>query len=296
MKRFEPVVDDVTISASFHSADYPVADNPVLIALSGGTYTSDYFCIAGSDSGSFVDIATRNGFSVLRINRPGYGGSDSLSDDENTFAHQAELIDAAITAVIDDVDLASAVIVGHSIGGIVGLELAARQPDWPLIGIAVAGMGARIPRGGAAEQLGALPLSGVVDLPYPDREQLWYGPAGSVSDDVIMAARASFAPAPMIELKSAPQWASQRLAEVAASVAVPVHHRLGQFDALWDTSPEAREHFVSNFNQGQSVSSELLPGVGHCVDHHVLGAALHYQQLAFAHQCAHQHVEARSAR
>lgn len=285
MKQLSSVVDGATISAFFHPAPDPAVGNPLLVALHGGTYTSEYFCIAGSSHGSFVDIANRNGFAVLRVDRPGYGASDLLPEDQNTFARQAELLDAAIATMVSDVDAATSVLVGHSIGGMIALEIAARQPDWGLVGVAVSGMGARIPAGGAAEQLAAIPLSGVVDLPVAEREPLWYGPGASVSEDAVIAARSSFAPAPMVELKAAPQWAATRLDDVVAAITVPVHHTLAQYDSLWDTTPQARELFLSKFGPGQQVSSEIMPGVGHCLDHHVHGAALHYRQLAFAHQC-----------
>ena len=280
------VVDGLTVSATLHSPSHPVPTMPCLVALHGGTYTSAYFFVAGSGAGSFVDLARRNGFSVLCIDRPGYGSSDLLPEEDNTFARQAELLDQAIAAMLDD--NATAILVGHSIGGMISLEIAARQPKWNLIGVAVSGMGARIPAGGAAEQLAALPLSGVVDLPIADREQLWYGPPSSVSDDAVAAARTAFSPAPMVELKAAPAWAEHRLDPVAAAITVPIHHTLGEFDALWDTSAEARELFLSKFSPTLPVRSEFLLGVGHSLDHHLLGATLHYQQLAFGHQCVHQ--------
>jgi pimeloyl-ACP methyl ester carboxylesterase len=285
MHRLSTVVDGQVITATLHTAAQPSPGDPILVALHGGTYTSEYFCVAGSPAGSFVDIATRNGFSVLRVDRPGYGASDPLPEDKNTFVRQAELLDGAISGMLHDSAAGSAVLVGHSIGGIVALEIAARQPEWRLIGVAVSGMGAAIPAGGAAEQLGALPLSGVVDLPVEEREQLWYGPAAGVSEEAVVAARSSFAPAPMVELKSAPKWAAQRLDEAASAITVPVHHVLAEFDALWDASPGARELFLAKFSPTLPVHSEIMPGVGHCIDHHLLGAAMHYQQLAFAHQC-----------
>jgi pimeloyl-ACP methyl ester carboxylesterase len=285
MQNLRTTVDGYTVAATLHHAGTPHLGSPLLVALPGGTFTSEYFCIAGSPTGSFVDIATRNGFSVLRMDRPGYGASDLLPEDENTFVRQAELLDSAISCMLDDCAADTVVLVGHSIGGIVALEIAARQPHWRLTGVAISGMGAAIPAGGAAEQLGALPFSGVVDLPLEEREPLWYGPASSVSADAVVSARASFAPAPMIELKSAPKWAAQRLDETALAITVPVHHTLAEFDALWDASPRARDLFLAKFSPTLPVHSEIMAGVGHCIDHHLLGAAMHYNQLAFAHQC-----------
>ncbi len=70
MQQLSAVVDGQAVSGFLHSPAKSSANNPVLIALHGGTYTGEYFCIAGGPDGSFVDIAIRNGFSVLRIDRP----------------------------------------------------------------------------------------------------------------------------------------------------------------------------------------------------------------------------------
>lgn len=274
------------VSAFLHESPVPEAGLPLLVTLHGGTYTSAYFSVAGSAAGSFVDIAGRNGFHALAVDRPGYGGSDLLPEAENTFARQAELLDAAIAELLPATPGREVVLVGHSIGGMTALEIAARRPAWPLIGAAVSGMGGRIRAGGPAEALGALPMEGVVDLPIPAREQLWYGPAGSVTEEAVLAARASFAPTPMVELTFAPTWATRRLAEVAAAVGVPVHHCLAEFDALWDSSPEARDLFLAAFDPALRVDSQIVAGAGHCLDHHLVGAAVHLRQLAFARDCA----------
>jgi len=34
------------------------------------------------------------------------------------------------------------------------------------------------------------------------------------------------------------------------------------------------------------VDATVMPGVGHSIDHHAAGHALHLRQLAFAHECA----------
>jgi hypothetical protein len=90
----------------------------------------------------------------------------------------------------------------------------------------------------------------------------------------------------MVELKAAPKWAAQRLTEAASAITVPVHHTLAEFDSLWDSSSAARNLFLAKFSPTLPVHSEIMPGVGHCIDHHLLGATMHYHQLAFAHDCA----------
>ncbi|MCB8913909.1 alpha/beta fold hydrolase [Rhodococcus rhodochrous] len=287
MHALSTVVHNHILAGQLYPADHRNSQAPLLVALHGGLYTGRYFNVPGSAAGSFAEIANRNGFDLITIDRPGYGDSTLLDEEENTFARQAELLDGAIENLVSSRnESAGVVLVGHSIGGMIGLEIAARQPGWNLIGISVTGMGARIPAHGAAEELGALPLSGVVDVPISEREKLWYGPEGSYTAAAVEAARHSYAPAPMVELTAAPTWAAARLAVVARAVDVPVHHALAEFDALWDSSADARDLFLSSFSDNLWIESEIVPGVGHCLDHHLSGAALHLRQLAFALECA----------
>ncbi|MGC2652179.1 MAG: alpha/beta hydrolase [Mycobacterium sp.] len=289
MHNLTAKVGGTLVAGRLHPASRPVSGAPLIVTLHGGLFTGRYFEVAGSDAGSFVDIASRNGFGVLVIDRPGYGESGQPSADyDYAFPEQARVIDAAIAELAAQCDDPQILLIGHSVGGMISFEIAARQPSWNLVGLSTTGMGARIPRGGAAEQLGTLPLSGVVDLPIAEREKLWYGPEHTYTAAGVAAARTSYAPAPMTELTAAPKWASSRLDSVAAHIAVPIYHALAEFDALWDGSPDARRLFLSKFNATQRVNSEIIEGVGHSIDHHLIGAAIHYKQLAFAHACVCQ--------
>lgn len=277
----------VDIATAYHPPVTTDLDVPLLVALHGGTYTSAYFEVAGGALGSFLDIASRNGFPVLSIDRPGYGDSTLLPEEENTFARQAEILDDVIAQAVDRWPSRAVVLVAHSIGGMIGLEIAARHPSWPLVGVATSGNGARIPSGGAAEALGSLPLSGVVDLPVAERDGVMFGPAGTFTEQAREAAHSSYAPTPFVELVLAPRWATERLTEVAAQVQVPVHTVLAEHDALWDSSPEALADYAGRF--GVPVVASMAPGTGHSIDHHVVASSLHLQQLAFAYACLVSH-------
>ena len=109
-----------------------------------------------------------------------------------------------------------------------------------------------------------------------------FGPAGSFSEEAAIQARSSYAPTPFVELVRAPLWARERLEVVAPEVRVPVHHGLAEYDALWDTSAEAREAFIAAFAEGVRVESTIVQGVGHSIDHHLLGVVVQLRQLAFA--------------
>lgn len=279
-------VEGTKIAFAIHRAPQAGSDLPLLAALHGGTYTSEYFNVAGSPAGSFVQVANRNGFNVVTIDRPGYGTSGHLSDQDNTFERQAEILDGAIGQILPRTGATTVVLVGHSIGGMIGLELAARPPSWRLIGISATGCGAIIPGGGAADTLAGLPLSGVVDLPQANRDLVMFGPPGSYSAEGLEAAHGSYAPVPAKELSNAPAWPRERLAKIAPKIRVPVHNALAEFDALWDSSPKALATFVQMFPDNPRVEAHLVRGAGHSIDHHSAGIVVHLRQLAFAHECA----------
>ncbi|GAA3226476.1 alpha/beta hydrolase family protein [Actinocorallia longicatena] len=277
--------DGVPVATHYRQPAFEAEGTPLLVGLHGGTYTSAYFDVPGGPLGSFADIAARNGFAFLAVDRPGYGGSGELAEEDNHFHRQAEILDAVIGRRVAELGAESVILVGHSIGGMIALEVAARRPLWPLDGVSVTGMGARIPAGGASEQLAAIPVSGIIDLPVPERDAVMFGPEGTFTEAAREAAHGSYAPTPMIELKRAPLWARERLSKVASQVEVPVHNELAEHDALWDTSPAALADFVEYFADGPGATAAIAPSVGHSLDHHLLGAALHLRQLAFAHTC-----------
>lgn len=283
------VIDGVRIAAQTHDPAAELPGSPLLVTLHGGGYTGGYFAVAGTPAGSFLDVAARNGLRVFTVDRPGYGGSGALPDEDNTFARHAELIDGLVGQLVNEAEGTPAVVlIGHSIGGIIALEVAARGPAWGLAGVSATGVGARLAASGLAGELGALAAGGMVDIPLAHREQGLFGPEGSYTRSARTAARASYAPAPAVELFNASVWPGGRLAGIAARIRVPVQNMVAEFDSTWDSSAAARAEFVARFDPSVQVSSSAVPGAGHSLDHHLAGTEVHLAQLAFALQCARQ--------
>ncbi|KAB8159445.1 alpha/beta fold hydrolase [Streptomyces sp. 3MP-14] len=259
---------------------------PLIVALHGGTFTSRYFDVAGSPEGSFLDVAVAHGHRVVAFDRPGYGGSTALESEANTFDRHAELLGEAAALAAERYAADGVFLVGHSIGGMIALMIAAGEPRWPLVGVSATGMGAVIPEGGAADALGSLPPDLTVDLPYEERDKVMFGPPGSYRDEALAQAHDSYAPVPVRELVQAPAWPRERLAAIAPRVRVPVHNALAEHDALWSSGRENVERFAALLTAAPFVEAGVARGTGHCIDHHTLGHALHLRQLAFAEECA----------
>ena len=258
---------------------------PLIAALHGGTYTARYFDVAGSPQGTFMDLAAAGGYPVVSFDRPGYGASPALDPADNTFDRHAQLLAEVIAQAAERFSADSVFLVGHSIGGMIALMIAAGKMDFRLTGLSVTGMGAVIRPGGPAQALASLPPDETVDLPYDQRDQVMFGPDFTRSAEAVQAAHGSYAPVPVRELIQAPQWPDDHLPGLAPRVKVPVHNALAEFDALWDSSPANVEQFAKLLTAAPYVDAGIARATGHSIDHHTLGHALHLRQLAFAEEC-----------
>ena len=258
---------------------------PLIAALHGGTYTARYYDVAGSAQGSFMDLAAAAGYPVLCFDRPGYGASPALAPAENTFDRHAYLLAHAIGQAAERFGADGVFLTGHSIGGMIALMIVAGDRDFRLTGLSVTGMGAVIRAGGPAHALASLPPDETVDLPYDQRDQVMFGPAGTWTADAVAAAHGSYALTPVRELIQAPQWPDEHLPGLAPRITVPVHNALAEFDALWDSTAANVEQFAKQLTAAPFVDASIARATGHSIDHHILGHALHLRQLAFAEEC-----------
>lgn len=262
----------------------PAGGVPLIIAVHGGTYTSEYFDIPGH---SLLGRAEAAGIPVVAIDRPSYGGSTPVAKGgpDSVILENAEVLDhlAAELWARFGTGTAGVVLVGHSIGGAVVIATAARAPSWPLLGIAVSGCLLQVPQ----EQLaafGELP-DAPSRMPQEIKDAVMFGPPGTYDADMPQASHPSDAPTPPAELIDINTSWPQRVRSVAAQVTVPVHSRQGEFDRLWLTDARQVEEFGAAFDAAPHVDARLVRSAGHCVDFHRAGAGFQLAQLAFALDC-----------
>lgn len=103
----------------------PTADVPFCLEAGAGPETVLFLHGIGGDSGSFADnlSALPEGWRGLAWDAPGYGRSAPLAD--MTF----ETLAAAAIRLLDAHRARRAAIVGHSMGGMIAQEIAARYPE-----------------------------------------------------------------------------------------------------------------------------------------------------------------------
>lgn len=262
---------------------------PLIVALHGGTYTSGYFDIPGF---SLLDRAADQGLPVIALDRPNYVDSPSLETDESIILANADMLRDTIGSLWaqHQSDSPGIVLIAHSIGAAVATAIAASAPSWPLLGLATSGCLVRVPQE-SREAWEALPPVSMIDLPVPMKDQVMFGPADTYSDDMPAASHPANSLVPKAELLDITGGWIDRRAEMCARILVPVHHRQGEFDALWITDQDELDQYQAGFTAAPSADIAVQPGSGHCIDFHRASAEFQSSQLAFARDCAARSVQ-----
>ncbi len=262
----------------------PRSGEPLIIALHGGTYSSEYFDIPGH---SLLDNATTQGIPVIALDRPNYIGSSPLTSEGSIIVDNAEVLGNAIGSIWDEHggDAAGVVLVAHSIGGAIATIIAATPQSWPVLGLATSGCLVRVPpeSAGAWASLPPIPM---IDLPVPLKDQLMFGPPETYDGAMPAASYPSNTSVPKAELLDITGAWLERRAETTGKVAVPVHHRQAEFDHLWVTDQSEVDEYRAGFTSAPSVDIELQLGAGHCIDFHLPSDEFQNAQLAFARTSA----------
>jgi pimeloyl-ACP methyl ester carboxylesterase len=266
----------------------PAADTgsagPLLIAIHGGSFTSRYFDQPGF---SQLDRAHAAGLSTLALDRPCYGKSEGLSPVDTSFARNAEILSQTIQHFWETHGAGhpGIVIIGHSIGAAITLIAAGLPKRWPLLGIAISGIGLASPSH-IADAWKSLPDIPAIPLPPDIKRQVMFGPPWSYAAGAPDICMTDDVPTPRSELMEIVFEWPKIFPAIAPKVTVPVHYRHAEFDALWEVNPETIDRVRKGLSASPLVDAAIYRNTGHCIDFHRVGAALQLHQIAFAMECA----------
>lgn len=276
-----------TVSSRFRA---PVAavqvDAPLMVAIHGGTYDATYFDVPGF---SLLDRAAANGVPIVALDRPGYGETALLARADMTLARQARFLAGAVERLwrAHGQGRPGVVVVAHSIGAAIAAFMAAGPVGFPLLGLAISGVGMRTPPE-HKPMWEALPDLDLVDMPDETKDHVMFGPEGSFDPAAPGASHVANRSAPRCELVDIVSTWHDDARAVLGRITVPVHYRQGEFDRLWIVDEGEVAAFAGALTSSSHVDAQMLRGTGHCIDFHKLGAAFQLQQLGFALQCGAQ--------
>lgn len=266
--------DGITLSGLLSE---PAHDRPraVIVALHGGGMNAGYFDGQAHPDVSLLALGARLGYTVLALDRPGYGASAARLPGGQRLSPQAATVRAAIAAfAAAHAPGAGTLVLGHSFGAKVALAVAAGCDASALLGVDVSGCGRRLAV--HAGQIGPDRGEGL-------RHRNW-GPLSLYPPDTFRMSRTVVAPMPAREFSTVAGWMRLSVG-ILPRVRVPVRLTFAQHEAWWGHADEDLADLVGRLSAAPRVVVDHLPHAGHNISLGWAARAYHLKVLAFAEEC-----------
>jgi pimeloyl-ACP methyl ester carboxylesterase len=226
------------------------------------------------------------GFTVIALDRPGYGSSAPYPDAMTSAHNRVDLAYAAVGQLLQDHPRGAGVfLLGHSMGCVLAVQMAADERGASLLGLEIAGIGRQYqPTAAAAlglrmrdRKTGGTERAGTA-LSIPD--MVW-GPRHLYPPD---AASGLYSSSPGYERDEVRRWPGD-FPGLAAQVPIPVHYSLGDHERVWRSGPAALADIAALFTASPRVVAEEQTGASHNMSVGLSAMAYHLKMLSFAEEC-----------
>lgn len=269
------IVDGVPMSALLAEAPQPRA---VVLALHGGGTTAAYFDCPGHPSLSLLRLGAALGFTVIALDRPGYGSSAPYPQALADPGQRVALAFGAVDRIMGERSRGAGLFVfAHSNGCELGLRMAADNED--LLGIEMAGTG-RYYQPAARE---VLKTANATHRPPGLRELLWH-PTELYPPDVIGGITNAASGAPY-EAAMVTEWPARDFPALAARVRVPVQFSVAEHEKVWQSDAAALAEIAAMFSAAPRLRINEQPGAGHNLSLGHTAADYHQTVFAFLEEC-----------
>ncbi|MET9520699.1 alpha/beta fold hydrolase [Streptomyces sp. NPDC002994] len=252
-----------------------------VVAVHGGGMSAGYFDGQAHPDVSLLTLGARLGYTMVAVDRPGYGLSAAQSPRGQTLAEQSASLHAAVTHLAGRWATGAGVfLLAHSFGGKLALTYAAYQADEldpglpPLLGLDISGLG----RDYAVEQ--GIQLD-------PHQHGHWkrnWGALRFYPPNTFREAAAMVAPMPPREQAEAGHWA-RRFTEAAPKVRVPVRLTFAECELWWHHDEDTVADLAAQFDAAPSVGVDRQPGAGHNISLGWAARTYHLRAFAYFEDC-----------
>lgn len=274
------IVDGVPMSALVAEATNTEAPKAVIVAIHGGGTTAVYFDCPGHPPFSLLRTGAAAGFTVVALDRPGYGSSAPYPD---AMAHPEQRVHLAYGAVDRILGPGSRgaglLLMGHSGGCELVMRMAADGRGADLLGIELAGTGRHYHP--AAREL--LKTATRERRPAGLRELLWH-PERLYPPEVLTGVTVS-PTAPSYEDQMVSNWTRQDFPVLAPAIRVPVQFSIAEFERVWQTDASALTEIEALFSGSPRFTVHRQPDAGHNMSLGHTAADYHAKVLSFAEEC-----------
>jgi pimeloyl-ACP methyl ester carboxylesterase len=259
----------------------------VIVALHGGATSSAYWDCPGHPELSLLRRAAARGYTVVALDRPGYGASRPHAEELAPAHRRVDLMYAALGEFLGDRSRGAGIFLwGHSVGSELTVRMATDDRAHDVIGIELAGTG-REHHAAAAGILGP-----PAERSAPGRyaaargvgELLWT-PTDLYPSDIAGGALIA-SPTPRYEGTVTAGWPRTDFPALAAQVRVPVHFTAGEHEKVWRNDPRALADVAAMFGAAPRVVTDRIAGGGHNLSIGYAAPRYHDSIIGFIDECA----------
>jgi pimeloyl-ACP methyl ester carboxylesterase len=260
----------------------PADPRAVIVAFHGGASTAAYFDCPGHPRLSLLRAGATLSFTVVALDRPGYGASapypDAMQDPEQRVALAYGAVDKILGSSSREAGL---FLLAHSAGCELAVRMAAdeRANDAGVLGLELAGTGLQY--ADAANDI--LKTATATTRPVGLRDLLWQ-PAHLYPAEVLSGITNSSTGA-HYEATMVKDWARQDFPALAGEVRVPVQFSVAEHERVWKSDPEALAEIAAMFTASPRFVINEQIGAGHNLSLSVNAAAYHMKVLSFVEEC-----------
>ena len=251
-----------------------------VVAVHGGGMRAGYFDGQAQADLSLIALGARLGFTVLALDRPGYGRSAEQVPAGLTLDEQSAALSEALDVFAGRHPVGRGfLLLAHSYGGKLALAAVAGNPG--LLALDASGVGHRY---------GIRPADRKRLRRHMDWERNW-GPLGLYPPGTFRAAEALVAPIPVREAAEVDAW-PEMFDDLAPRIKVPVRLTFAEHEAWWLHDEPDIADLTSRLTGAPVVRVERQPGSGHNISLGWAARSYHLRALAFFEECLQSAAEA----
>ncbi|MDT7761186.1 MAG: hypothetical protein QOC63_606 [Mycobacterium sp.] len=254
----------------------------VVVALHGGASTAAYFDCPGHPRLSLLRAGALLGYTVIALDRPGYGASAPYPDAMQRPEQRVELAYGAVEKILGSSPRGAGLfLLAHSAGCELAVRMASdeRAERAHLVGVELAGTGLQYDD--AAQEI--LKTATPTQRPTGLRELLWQ-PEHLYPAEVLNGITNSSTGAPY-EAAMVSDWVRQDFPALAGHVRVPVQFSVADHERVWKSDRDALAKIAALFTASPRFVINEQVGAGHNLSLSVSAAAYHMKVLSFVEDC-----------